>query len=140
MFYPGVFPVDNPALSAEEAMEAEFSTLCVAVQAGDRRYVRGQTPEMLPESMMHELHFLGVFPREREPEVLRLLEMNAGPIHRFICERLMEQPSQADWRWLEPDWNRLRERLGDAAVAEWKRRVAGQQSEPLVKVQEVAAS
>ena len=62
-------------------------------------------------------------PEERAARAL--LEANAGAVRRCVEQHLSGPRREPDWALLAPDWNQVRQRLGEATCDEWRQRLAG---------------
>lgn len=125
MFYPGTFPARAGDLSPKEVMELEFSAVWTLI-AGDRAFARSQGTNLVP-SLADEMVCLGLASPDRIDDVTALLAANERPLSQFVAERLSRPMAPEDWEWLTPDWDRVREYLGEESCREWQEKVAEEQ-------------
>jgi hypothetical protein len=138
MFYPkSAFPHTVPGLSAAETLDAEFSVMCGLIE-GDRDYHRGLSREELVRSWLDELRFLAVAVPANESEIESLLRRNAASLEAFVRNQLPEAREPSDAAWLVPDWNLVRQHLGETALALWRQRIATQQRADVLEPTTVA--
>jgi hypothetical protein len=125
MFYPEAFPEGAPKLTARETVEMEFAAMCLLLQA-DRSVLARLTPPQLASALLEHLEYSGIVPPHLDAAVAGLLQANSSALSRFVAHHLLPAASPTDLRWLSPDPGRVRAHLGDAAVAEWRRRAEGE--------------
>jgi hypothetical protein len=122
MFYPEFFPLGTEQLAPDVALDAEASLAWMFV-TGDRGFFRHIWDD-LEEKLAHELCSLAFVDYREWNGLTALLRANAEPMRRFIQEQVLPSERHVHWEWQQPDWEKVRERLGEETAALWKQRFA----------------
>lgn len=119
MFYPPTFSVRAGGLPTERILDVESRIMGLFIQA-DRAYLREVGRDGLIAGILDELRFAAEIEPEERSDVAALLQANAASLWRFVLEHVIPTPSYTHFEWLQPDWERVQELLGEDGVQRWR--------------------
>jgi hypothetical protein len=134
MFYPSFFPNGTDRLAPEVALDAEAALAWMFVM-GDRGYFRHIWAD-LAEGLAHELCSLAFVDYQDWAGVVALLKANEAPLRRFLEIEVLPSDRYEHWEWQQPDWEKVRELLGEESVTLWRERFAANEEDGLRQCRE----
>jgi hypothetical protein len=127
MFYPRFLPNPTSELAPAAILRVE-ADIALMLVTSDRGWFPHLGRERILPELAFELRFRDTIRKDEDAGAEALLAANAEPLLRFIEKEVPGTEPSTRWEWLQPDWGKVRELLGEAAVASYRKEFAEEEA------------